>query len=133
VSQSERSFRTNRVTPFLNALECTAFFPIQQVTIIGDADYILNTRGMFIWLELKKLKGKAAAMQTYKATWVLRTGGIALTADPDNWQDVKNFLSQLDGGLIDHDTLQRLGGRRVPAHCPQTKTDADEKPRRVRD
>lgn len=96
---SERSFRTNRVLPFLKSLRETAYFPIQQKTIRGDADYILCSHGFFVWLELKKnTKSKLAPLQKFKANQVLKCFGYAFRADPDNWETVKCFLIKLDRG-----------------------------------
>lgn len=95
---SERSFRTNMVAPFLSKLKDTAFFPIQQVAILGDADYILCIRGDFVWLELKKLRGELRKIQLYKAGQVKKSGGIAIEANPGNWDKVKRKLLKLSGG-----------------------------------
>jgi len=70
----------------------TAFFPIQQKTIRGDADYILCVAGRFVWLELKKSGGKPEPLQKYKADWVEKCGGVAMVASPDNWEEVKRDL-----------------------------------------
>jgi hypothetical protein len=96
--QSERSFRAHRVAPFLAALEGSAYFPIQQTSIKGDADYILCCAGRFVWLELKKSGEKPTALQKFKADWVRKTGGIVLVADPDNWPEIQTALWLLDKG-----------------------------------
>lgn len=95
-AQSERSFRTNRVLPFFGALVHTSVFPIQQASIKGDADYILCAQGRFIWLELKRSGEKPSALQAFKADWVKSTGGVVLVADPDNWEETKTLLLELD-------------------------------------
>jgi hypothetical protein len=114
------------VIPFLNSLEHTAFFPIQQVAIIGDADYIMCIRGRFVWLELKKLRGQESALQKHKADWVGKCGGFAILADPDNWELVKEFLNQLDGGILDTDSLQRLGHGGTSTELAETKAKPHE-------
>lgn len=92
----ETVFR-ERVRKFLPTLKNTSYFPIQQMTIRGDADFILCVCGHFVWLELKKdEKSKPTALQIYKAEWVRKTGGITLLAYPENWEHVKETLSMLD-------------------------------------
>jgi hypothetical protein len=95
---SERQFRTGKVIPFLKTLEHTSYFPIQQASIKGDADFILCAGGRFIWLELKKSGGKPTPLQVFKADWVRRTRGVTLLADPDNWEQVATTLLYYDRG-----------------------------------
>ena len=94
----ETAFRKNRVLPFLKTLEHTSYFPIQQLAISGDADYILCSRGKFVWLELKDEGEDLRPLQMFKADWVKKTGGIPLRAGPDNWEQVKSLLLNLDQG-----------------------------------
>lgn len=104
----ERSFRTGTVLKFLNTLKGTAFFPIQQQVIKGDADYILCSHSLFVWLELKKDGEEPDPLQAYKASEVRRTGGIAIVARPDNWEEVKRFLQLLDKGIYDKSLLRSI-------------------------
>lgn len=93
----ETKFRTYTVLPFLKTLRRTAFFPIQQKAIHGDADYILCSYGLFVWLELKKEGGTLRPLQELKANNVRRIGrGIALEASPENWEEAKQALLFLD-------------------------------------
>jgi hypothetical protein len=94
----ERKFRTSQVAPFLRKLKTTAHFPIQQKAIRGDADYILCAHGWFVWLELKKSGGKQDPLQVFKAVTVERCKGVVIVASPDNWEQVKKLLLQLDRG-----------------------------------
>jgi len=96
----ETRFRVNQVIPFLKELKNTSYFPIQQLSILGDADFILCCNGGFVWLELKDIKESLRPLQEYKASWVVRTGGVAIKADPDNWEEVKLFLQQLNKGIL---------------------------------
>jgi hypothetical protein len=91
------------VLPFLKSLKNTAWFPIQQVAIVGDADYILCCAGNFVWLELKKDVGLPSVMQQYKADWVKRMGGYAYIARPSNWDKVRAKLKLLDEGIRPYD------------------------------
>lgn len=94
----ETQFRTGKVAPFLRSLANTAFFPIQQLAIHGDADYILCSRGHFVWLELKDDGESPRPLQEYKANWVQKTGGTVIIASPSNWAACKRKLLSLDRG-----------------------------------
>ncbi len=98
--KKETSFRKNKVIPFLKTLNRTSFFPIQQKTIRGDADFILCCQGFFVWLELKTDEGESDPLQVYKASCVTQTGGISIVAAPFNWKLVRDFLLLLDIKLI---------------------------------
>lgn len=93
---SETRFRKSKVIPFLLSLRHTAFFPIQQLAIMGDADYIACTRGLFIWCELKAEGEKLRPLQLKKAHWVLHCGGIVLRAAPETWDVVSNWWRHFD-------------------------------------
>jgi hypothetical protein len=95
---SERSFRTGTVIPQLKRLLHTSYFPIQQASIKGDADFILCARGWFVWLELKRRGGEPTELQKFKANWVRQTYGITLLASPDNWEEIRAILLKLDEG-----------------------------------
>lgn len=126
--QSETKFR-KKVQRDLDSLSGnSANFTIQQKTIRGDADKLLCIRGLFIWLELKKLSGKSGALQIYKRELVKRAGGIAFEAKPDNWEAIFEFLNQLDGGILDTDSLQRLGHPGISTELAETKAEPDANP-----
>lgn len=94
----ETVFREGQVIPFLKTLQNTIFFPIQQMSILGDPDFMLCIRGLFVALELKDTKGALSKMQEYKLGEIDRTGGVALVADPRNWPEVREILANLDHG-----------------------------------
>lgn len=94
----ETRFRNSRVLPFLKTLKNTKRFAIQQVAISGDPDYILCTRGKFIALELKDRGEKPRPLQRHILDEVTNAGGVALVADPDNWEEIKMTLLKLDRG-----------------------------------
>lgn len=91
----ERSFRLNQVQPFLKKLRNTVIFPIQQVSILGDPDYILCVNGYFVSLELKAKKGEVSALQQAKLDAVDSVGGFAFVARPENWPQIKKQLETL--------------------------------------
>lgn len=93
----ETRFRTGKVIPFLKTLRHTAFFPIQQIAIVGDPDFFLCCCGRFVALELKAAGEKTRPSQQAKLDWVVRTHGVSLVADPDNWEEIKTLLLKLDG------------------------------------
>lgn len=94
----ETRFRANKVTPFLKTLKKTAFFPIQQQTIRGDADFFLVVNGRFVWLELKAKDGKEDVLQKFKRGEAMDAGAIAFVATPDNWDKIKKYLKTLSEG-----------------------------------
>ena len=98
----ESVFRATYVQPFLKTLQNMEPFPIQQVAIVGDPDYLLCILGRFVALELKALDGELSAMQIHRLARVEKCGGVALVADPKNWSQIKNKLRNLDEG-IDND------------------------------
>jgi hypothetical protein len=91
----ETAFRRNRVLPFLKKLPNTVIFPIQQLAIIGDPDYILCINGYFVALELKTDTGTVAALQQAKLDAVETTGGFSMVARPKTWAMVKKRLELL--------------------------------------
>lgn len=106
--KKETGFRKNKVIPFLKTLNRTAFFPIQQKTIRGDADFIMCSQGFFVWLELKTDEGSPDPLQVYKASCVTQTGGISIVANPRNWGLVMDFLTLLDRGIYDKNVLREI-------------------------
>lgn len=103
----ERAFRVNRVIPFLKTLKGTMFFPIQQISMCGDPDFILNCRGTFVALELKREAGKPRKLQQAKLEAVVRTHGVSIVASTTNWQHVQSVLQQLDeGGYLGKSFIQ---------------------------
>ncbi len=96
--KAETKFRVNHVLPFLQTLKNTTIFPIQQLAIIGDPDFVLCCNGRFVALELKKGDEDPRELQLYKLESVRRTKGIAIVAEPGNWETVKRLLLKLDQG-----------------------------------
>lgn len=94
----ETRFRNSKVLPFLKTLKNTAYFAVQQTSIRGDADYILCSKGRFVWLELKADGEKPRPLQEYKADWVVKCDGVAMVAFPANWAGMKKILAKLDQG-----------------------------------
>ena len=59
----------------------------------GVPDIILNYKGMFIGLEVKKHRGgKASHLQMANRDWINRTGGICWIVD-----DFEETIKQLEG------------------------------------
>lgn len=94
----ETKFRKSQVIPFLQRLKHTAFFPIQQLAILGDADFFLCVRGHFIALELKIVGQNPRPLQQRKLDWTVKCGGTAIVANPENWPVVSAYLQALDNG-----------------------------------
>lgn len=96
MQKPETKFRNNQVTPFLKKLKNCQYFPIQQLAIHDDPDFILCIRGNFVALELKADDGELRPLQSYKLDEVKRAGGTSLVAMPSNWVKVKEILQFLD-------------------------------------
>lgn len=129
----ETKFRAYSVRPFLLNLSDCAFFPIQQQSIRGDADFMVCLRGFFVWLELKADDGVQDALQAFKASQVKQAGGIALIARPYNWKAVKAFLELLNGGVYDKTILQGIEQAPIPASRPKVKRKPHEDPASIPD
>jgi hypothetical protein len=96
--KDETKFRIYKVDTFLRKLKNTKSFSIQQVSICGDPDKILCTRGKFVGLELKRDGGDLAALQAYRLKEIIDAGGLAFVARPESWDQVKTILTKLDKG-----------------------------------
>lgn len=87
-----------QVLPFLKTLKNSYFFPIQQKAVRGDPDFVGVSCGIFVGLELKAPKGRLAPIQKWKGSEIQRAGGLYLVADPQNWEEIKRLLTQIDQG-----------------------------------
>lgn len=96
--KTETRFRANKVVPFLKTLWNTKSFPIQQLAIRGDPDFILCCRGRFVALELKADSGRVSPLQAQKLNDVKLKGGVAIVATPQNWESVRKIITNLDKG-----------------------------------
>lgn len=93
----ETKFR-GKVLEFLKTLLNTHIFAIQQASISGDPDYILCMRGVLVCLELKAKNKKLRPLQEFVSSRVEKSGGIYLEANPDNWDEIKEFLTFFSTG-----------------------------------
>lgn len=106
--KSETIFR-KRCDKFLDKLDNSVDFSIQQLAIRGDFDKIICIQGWFVGSEIKDEDGKPDPLQSYKASKVRTQGkGIAFIWRPQNDKDVKNFLTQLNAGVLDRSLLQKI-------------------------
>jgi hypothetical protein len=67
--------------------------PIQQKSIKGSPDYVLCASGNFIGLELKTEDGIISPIQDAKMKCILEANGLALVADPSNWESVLQTIA----------------------------------------
>jgi hypothetical protein len=111
----ERTFRVNRVIPFLKTLKNSYFFAIQQKAINGDPDFVGVSCGLFIGLELKAPGEKPEPLQEWKGSEIRRAGGLYIVASHDNWGEVKSLLKLIDRGQYDQDH-QRIRPVAQPQH-----------------
>lgn len=98
MARPETAFRNNKVNPFLKRLKISWSTSIQQLSIRGIPDKILCVRGKFAVMELKKAGGKPTELQLQNLYLIDKAGGIAIVASPDNWEEVKTFLTKLAEG-----------------------------------
>lgn len=103
----ETAFRISLVIPFLKTLKHTTFFPIQQMAINGDPDFLLCIRGEFVALELKDVGSHPRPLQIYKLKQIERTGGKIFVADRSNWVTIKEQIKQLDKGVLNCKSLRK--------------------------
>ncbi len=94
----ETKFRTKVVDPFLKTLKNCYAESIQQISIRGTSDKKLCINGWYVALELKSLDGKLSPLQQFKLNEVIRTGGIAIACNPNNWEATKELLTAIDKG-----------------------------------
>ena len=97
----ETRFRNASVNPFIKRLKNTWAATIQQQSICGTPDKLLCVRGRFVGLELKARGGRLTKLQEYNLNLIEKAGGVAIVADPDNWESVKVQLLKLDQGEDD--------------------------------
>jgi len=97
--KAETKFRRSKIEPFLKTLKNCHAMTIQQVTIVGDFDKVLCINGLFVSMEIKASeKDKPKKLQVEKGKSVEKAGGFHLAVYPENWETVKLFLLNLDGG-----------------------------------
>lgn len=95
----ETVFRQSKVIPFLKTLKNTAYFPIQQASIVGDPDFLLCICGRFVALELKSDEGVLSDLQRYNLQYIRNRGqGKAFVAEPKTWDSIKEILTKLSEG-----------------------------------
>ena len=129
MKKEETKFR-EKIQKFLKKLEPrTANFSIQQVAIRGDADKIICCNGWFVWMEIKTDEGEHEPLQKWKASLVKAAGGKALVVRPKNWELVKGFLNQLNGGIYDPVALRRIEQDELSAGPAQDGKRAAKRPK----
>lgn len=96
MARQKESLFKDKVREFLASLPKTFFIKIQQVTLIGDPDFVVCVNGTFVAMELKcNKRARCAPLQLYKLEKITKAGGISLVVYPENWQDVKHKLEEL--------------------------------------
>lgn len=96
----ETAFRRSRVDPFLRNLSRCYVDAISQRGKAGTPDYYVCIAGVFIALECKVKGGKLAPLQKVRLSGVQSCGGVALVATPDNWEKVKQVLTEISKGNV---------------------------------
>jgi hypothetical protein len=98
MSRPESTFRHHIVLPFLKKLRRTHITAVQQIAIVGTADYILTCNGTPVHLELKAPNGKYGPLQEYNLKENERCGGVSITSDITTWEADRERLLKLDEG-----------------------------------
>lgn len=102
--QKPESRFKERVARDLKALAPKLWFvKIQQVSIRGIPDFLINANGRFLALELKSNpKSPVSPLQEWTLKEIARTNGIALITFPSNWSDtyalIQEMVSEPDEG-----------------------------------
>jgi hypothetical protein len=92
----ESAFKDGKVRPFLKTLKNTWAVKIQQMGISGTPDILACIGGVFVALELKRdYKSRVTPLQKYNLDLIRNAGGVALCACPENWDEIKSFLTML--------------------------------------
>lgn len=107
--QPETLFK-ERVAKKLKAYPNVYAIKVQQVTKIGDPDFLLCANGWFVAWELKVNKNKATKLQAHKLEMIKQSGGIARVVTPENLDECLKEIECLlsyskklnDGGTTGH-------------------------------
>ena len=62
----------------------------------GIPDLIVCLNGHFVGIEFKAEKGKPSELQKYNIKKIKEAGGIAMIVYPDDFEDIKKLLEQLN-------------------------------------
>lgn len=62
----------------------------------GIPDLIVCLNGHFVGIEVKAEKGKPSELQKYNIKKIKEAGGIAMIVYPDDFEDIKKLLEQLN-------------------------------------
>ena len=95
MKKRETLFRENVVNPFLDKLKNSHWFSIQQVSLRGHPDKVGVVNGCFVAIELKDIDEEPRPLQQYHLDKIEKSGGVALCATKDNWENIKQILNEL--------------------------------------
>ena len=87
-----------KVLADLRTIDCCWYAKIQQTTIRGTPDILACINGYFIAIELKTELGKLDKLQSYTLAKISKSGGLAYTVTPSNWQDTFDDLAKISYG-----------------------------------
>lgn len=62
----------------------------------GIPDLIVCHNGHFVGIEVKAEKGRPSELQKYNIEKIKEAGGIAMIVYPDDFEDIKKLLEQLN-------------------------------------
>jgi hypothetical protein len=96
MSKKPETLFKDRIMPQISSLPNTFVMKTQEVSKRGILDLILCINGTFVGIELKKSMGdKADPLQRWNMQRIAGSGGVALLAYPENWDEVFQLLSDI--------------------------------------
>lgn len=72
----------------------------------GVPDLLVCCNGNFVGIELKNERGKPSALQLWNIDEIIKSGGLAFTLYPDQFDDFKRFIFGLNNGMLHMDGLK---------------------------
>lgn len=95
--QAESNFR-QRIKDDLKTIKRVFAEKIQQVGIVGTADWHLCVNGWYVAIESKRSKKeKPGGLQQHKLERVKKCGGYSFKATPENWHLILKKIKKLAG------------------------------------
>lgn len=91
----------DKVVSVLKSEEVYYFFPATHgYGRSGVPDIISCVNGHFLAIECKAGGGKLTALQVREIEHIRRCGGVAVVANEDNWDMVRDIVRKLKGTVI---------------------------------
>jgi len=93
--QPETRFKV-QVLKDLRMIPRSWWVKVQQVALVGTPDILGCIGRRFVALELKRAATEAPdPMQLYNLNLIVDCGGLAMSANPDSWPGIRDYLRGL--------------------------------------